>query len=168
MSCLGGGCVSILNEFEGFIEQFGFKVLITKQDKEARCPHCWDVKTQSTRPNCEVCFGTGYVSIVEEHKVRGKTASIPQSLPRQMMEAPYGTEPTPARFFYVKRDVIPSYGDIIFDTTEDSIYQVNSIEKFRLRDEIIYYRLATTSEGIKSADAIKTNMLNAFGGDSNG
>lgn len=156
--------MSLKSNFDSFIDKFGFKVLVVIQDKEEPCTHCWDAKTRTAKPGCPYCLGTRNVVRVEEHTVRSKIGTVPQTLPKTIVNTPFGTEYAPSRFYYVKKDCLTSLGDLIYDRTEDIIYTINSIEYMRLGEEVQYYRLAVTNLGIKNEATMKENILNIFGG----
>lgn len=154
--------MSLVELYNKFIQDYGFKVLITKQDPTQVCS-CNDLKTRSSKPNCPFCFGTGFVSTVEERLVRIKVGSVPVTLPNATRAEIYGTDQNSARFFYIEKGTVYHIGDLIYDRDEDIIYEINSIEPLRLaNNEIIYYRLATSNMSIKAADSKKNNILQAF------
>jgi hypothetical protein len=102
------------DDFEGILRDFGHNVLVVKQNKQLRCS-CWSEKNQETSRECPVCFGIGYVPVIEKHTTRAQIMAIPQSLPRAVEGLAMGDLISSAKAYYFKSDAGVTISDLIVE-----------------------------------------------------
>lgn len=127
-------------EFEQILAQYGYPVLVVRQNKKLRCS-CWNEKRQEADRECPICFGLGWTPIVEKHTCRESDTSVPETLALIAREATFGRMSVPGRQYYFKHDTQFVAGDLIVDVdwTEDGkpvytgrgIYEVSHVDSNR-------------------------------------
>jgi hypothetical protein len=126
--------IDIKSEFEKFIEEHGFYVILGRQTKPFHC-RCWNEQTREALPTCNICMGTGYEMNFERHKVRDYNVEFDA---RGMQVTAVGPVITPSRFFYTKIKAAPQDGMLLLNLDWNGlcpvksgmeVFQVNSVNK---------------------------------------
>jgi len=147
-------------EFEGILKDFGHNVLLIRSDTQLRCTTCWSDKTQEASRECPVCFGLGYVPIVEKHTVRVEDSSIAISYPDMAQGFKFGEMATPGFRYFMKHDAKVSIGDLIMEVEwTDSgkpvynggyLSSINHIDRKRWEGgQVIFQKVYTSDEPIE-------------------
>jgi hypothetical protein len=144
--------MDLRKEFDTILEQYGFPVLVVRSDRKLRCS-CWNEKTQEADRECPICFGLGYVPVVEKHMTRSTDTSVPESLAMLGSETPsFGAISVPGRVYYMRYNAILHPTDLIVDVDWTStgrpvyngggIYEVSHVDpkKFE-RGQLIYNKV---------------------------
>ena len=106
--------MNLREEFELILEQYGYPVLVVRQNKKRRCS-CWVEKRQEADRECPVCFGLGFNPIVEKHTTREVDTSVPETFTLIAREGKFGGMAVPGRQYYFKHDTPFVPGDLIVD-----------------------------------------------------
>jgi hypothetical protein len=127
-------------EFEQILVQYGYPVLVIRQDKKLRCS-CWSEKRQEADRECPICFGLGWTPIVEKHTTREIDTSVPETLALIARDGKFGGMAVPGRQYYFKHSIQFQPGDLIVDVdwteqgkpvyTGKGIYEVSHIDPNR-------------------------------------
>jgi hypothetical protein len=134
-------------EFDQILLQYGYPVLLIRQEKKLRCS-CWNEKRQESDRECPICFGLGWTPVAEKHTVRDLETSIPESYAFMKRGGSFGGMSVPGRQYYFRYNAQLSSGDLIVDVdwngqkpvyTGRGIYEISHIDPARYeRGEIIY------------------------------
>jgi hypothetical protein len=146
-------------EFEQILAQYGYPVLVVRQDRKLRCS-CWNEKKQEADRECPFCFGLGFTVLVEKHTVRDADASIPQTLPLIEMNGQFGGLTVPTRYYFMKHDIQLGVQDLLLDVdwtpqgkplyTGRGIYEVSHIDPQRFeRGAIVFNKVYVKDEPIE-------------------
>lgn len=162
--------MDLKREFDKTIANYGHPIFLVRSDQTMRC-RCYDSLTGSTKRDCPYCFGTGYVSRVEKHRVVDASLMPKQTMANAGVTAIFGDAMQGIRIFYMKSEVRPMPDDIIIETEFDEqgrpivptrsplvgVYTVGSVEPQRLEGgRIIFYKMAGTYD----PTAMKDRALN--------
>jgi hypothetical protein len=144
--------MDLRKEFDAILEQYGYPVLVVRSERKVRCS-CWNEKTQEATKECPVCFGLGWVPIVEKHMTRCVDTSVPESLAMLGAEkAPFGAISVPGRSYYMRYNAQLRPTDLIVDVEWNDrgkpiyngggIYEVSHVDPKRFeRGELIYNKI---------------------------
>lgn len=171
------------DDFEEILRDYGHNVLVVKQNKKLRCS-CWNERNQEVTRTCPVCFGLGYVPVIEKHTVRERTMNMPETLARAITGEPFGEMIVNGKTFYCKYDIGLSLKDLFIDVewspggkpiyNGGDILEVNYIEPKRFEGgQIAYVKVSTKDEpvhkdirGIRIASANGIKNYEILGGGS--
>ena len=142
--------MNLLSKYNQIIEKYGYDVLLVRQDKQRHCS-CFDEKTQSASRACPFCYGVGYVTKIEKHKVRDLDTGLPMSLPLLPTGSNFGVMSITSRAYFFKREVEIQENDLIIDVswngdipvyTGNGIYQISHIDPQRFEEgELIFQKV---------------------------
>lgn len=147
--------MDLREDFERILQDFGYNVLIVREDTKVRCS-CWSEKTQESPRSCPVCFGLGTVPKIEKHTTRMQDASVPISYPGMSKRTEIGDMAVPGLAYFFKHDVRLSIGDLIVEVDWSSsnkptyeggyISSVSHIDNKRWRGGQSAYQKAYTED----------------------
>lgn len=147
--------INFRHEFNEFLRDYGYDVLLQRSGRKIRC-RCWNEKYQEANPECPLCIGTGWVSRMERHTVRRKSAVQTISRPNLSQQTELGKMWIDAQTFYMHYDAHPKVGDYIYEvgwtpskkpTHIIHVYRINDV--FSNRGEngrIEYWTVSAKSE----------------------
>lgn len=147
-------------EFDEILREYGFNVLVVKSDKKLRCS-CWDEKRQEADRECPVCFGKGWVPVVEKHTVRSMDTSVPETLTMLGQDTPkIGSVAIPGRLYFTRYNIRLAPTDLIVevDWTDSGkpiyngggIYEVSHVDPKRFNQgRLIYHRTFVKDEPVE-------------------
>lgn len=135
-------------EFEEILKEYGYSVLVIRQNKKLRCS-CWVEKRQEADRECPICFGLGYNPVVEKHTTRDSDTGVPQTLPLVDVAGKFGGMAVPGRQYYFRHNVQFVPGDLIVDVdwteqgkpiyTGRGIYEISHMDPERFqRGELVF------------------------------
>lgn len=104
--------VDLRKEFKKIIDENGSYYLLVRNNKKQPCK-CIDTLYNTPNDKCPICLGTGYINKVEKIKGRVVTASIPETLPRAMVNAEPGELIVPSKQFYLSYNIMPKKKDLL-------------------------------------------------------
>lgn len=110
--------LSAIRDFESIIDEYGYDVLVVRKEKKLRCS-CWNEKRQEARRDCPVCFGLGWVPVIERHKVRDVDTSIPETLAQSIRDSRPGRISIFGRAYFFRNNIKLRKGDLIVDVEFD-------------------------------------------------
>lgn len=160
-------------EFEQILKDYGYPVLLVRQNKKLRCS-CWDEKTQTADRECPVCFGLGFVPIVEKHTAREEAITPAQSFPFIGQGSKLGEITVPGKQYYFKWNAQVMTGDLIVDVdwtdqgkpyyTGRGVYEVSQVDPERFeRGQIIYYNVYCKDQPVeKEVRGIRISNVNGI------
>lgn len=126
------------DDFDDILRDFGHEVLVVKQNKKLRCS-CWSELNQETTRTCPVCFGLGYVPIIEKHTTRTQVTTIPQTLPMAASPQTVGEMIVSGRFYFFTHNANISVKDLIVEVdwskTGRPIYNGGDISEVNFIDQ---------------------------------
>lgn len=165
--------MDLRNEFEQILRQYGYPVLVVRQNKKLRCS-CWNEKTQEADRECPVCFGLGFTPIVEKHTAREEATSPPQTFPFLAQGSQIGQMSVPGKMYYFKWTAELAPQDLIIDVdwteqgkpiyTGRGIYEISEVDAERFnRGEIIYYNVYCKDQPVeKEIRGIRITNVNGI------
>jgi hypothetical protein len=138
-------------EFDQILIGYGRPILLVRSDRKIRCS-CWDEKTQSSDRECPVCFGVGYVPVIEKHSARSMDTSVPETLAMLGEQGSFGELAVPGRQYYMRYDCKVASGSLIVDVdwsptgkpiyNGGGVYNVSHVDDKRYERGQIVYRKA--------------------------
>lgn len=170
------------DDFDGILRDFGHNVLVVKQNKKLRCS-CYNEKNQEVTRTCPVCFGLGYVPVIEKHTVRERSMAMPETLARAIADEPFGQMIVNGKTFYCRWNAGLSLKDLIIDVdwspagkpiyNGGDILEINYIDPKRFEGgQVTYLKVSTRDEpvrkeirGIRIASANGIKNYEILGGD---
>lgn len=160
------------DDFDMVLKQFGYNVLLVRQNKTLRCNNCWNEKQQEGSRDCPVCFGLGWMPIFEKHTCRSRTMSIPQTLPRAIEDIFVGHLEVGARAYYFRYNVPIDIKDLIVEVQWDKqgrpvymegyILQINYIDTNQYEDGQLTYLKAYVEDTPGRRDIRGHNIIHAI------
>ena len=150
--------VDLQKEFNKILDDEGSYILLIKPSKKIKCI-CWNDLSQSADSKCPICLGTGFTIKVERHISLSFTASVTESLPRLKRVAEPSSLTIDGKYFYLKTNSRVSQGDVIVEASFDKfgrpygqfeLFNVNQVSSFRLKNKIVYHRVACPESPINS------------------
>ncbi len=110
--------IDIRKEIEKTLAKYGHDIVYVRSDKKFRC-ECFVERSGEPRPDCSICFGTGYVVELEKKKTRRKIASVPETLIGLNKIHPSGSVVPKAYVYYFKYFESPKEDDLILEVIWD-------------------------------------------------
>lgn len=106
--------VNFRDEFDEFMKDYGYPILLQRIGGKLRC-RCWNEKYQEADSRCPICVGTGWVSRMERHTVRDKSAG--QAMQRMGLgqQTEIGKIWIDAKTIYMSHDTHPKVGDYVYE-----------------------------------------------------
>jgi hypothetical protein len=166
--------MDLRKEFDEILEKYGFNVLVVRSDRKLRCS-CWNEKTQEADRECPVCFGKGWVPVVEKHTVRSMDTSVPETLAMLGQDSSkIGGLSIPGRVYYTRYNLLISATDLIVDVDWSSngkpiyngggIYEVSHVDPKRFeKGELIYNKVYVKDEPVeKQVRGIRISNVNGI------
>lgn len=149
---------SLKQEFHEILKQYGYPVLLVRQQKEVRCS-CYDEKTQSVDRECPMCFGLGHVPIVEKHTVREVDMTVPQTMPMISQAQNFGEIAVPTRSYFFLPEAKLMEQDLIVDVgwvgeipviKKGKIWEISHIDPARFeKGELIFKKVYVKAEPVE-------------------
>lgn len=148
--------MDLRKEFDSIIRDHGHDILLVRTDRRIHCK-CFDYQNNAPDSDCPLCFGTGWITRVEKHKVVSQVASVPETLPRLSRLEEIGKLQYPAEIYYFKHNTKPKAQDLIIETDWDDygrpisrtmdIYKINHSRPMReKRGRVEYYSVAASAQ----------------------
>jgi hypothetical protein len=106
--------MDVRNEFEKILLQYGYPVLVVRANTQIRCS-CWNEKHQEADRECPICFGLGFVPVVEKWTTRDSDTAVPQTLPMISVDGKFGGMAVAGRQYYFKHNFPGKVQDLIVD-----------------------------------------------------
>lgn len=168
--------MTLRDEFDAILRDFGFNILLIRQDANIRCS-CWKEKEQESDRECPYCFGLGMVPIIEKHTVRDMVNTIPETLSRATTNTPFGAMAVPSQAFWMRYNVNVKTQDLIVPVewsgggkpvyTGGAIYEVNHVDPKRWeRGEIIFKKVSVKDQpiqkSIRGINIVNTNGIKNY------
>lgn len=146
------------DDFQDILRDYGHEVLVVKQNRRLRCS-CWNEINQEISRTCPVCFGLGFVPIVEKHTVRERTMAMPETLARAIVPEPFGEMVVNGKTFYLRHDAGLNLQDLIVEVdwsptgkpiyTGQDILEVNYIDPKRFENgQVTYLKISTRDQPV--------------------
>lgn len=160
-------------EFNKILAQYGYPVLVVRQNTKLRCS-CWNEKRQESDRECPICFGLGFVPIVEKHTTRDADTQVPQTLPMITVDSKFGGMSVPGRQYFFQHDFPGSIMDLIVDVewsetgkpvyNGGGIYQISHIDPQRFeRGETVFRKVYVKDQPVeKSIRGIRIANVNGI------
>ena len=164
-------------EFDDILETYGHNVLIVRSDRTLRCT-CWNEKTQDADRECPICFGKGWVPVIEKHTVRTQDTDNETALPAQGQGASkIGDVATPGRLYFARYNMVIRSTDLIVDVdwsetgrpiyNGGGIYEVSHVEPMRFdRGRVIFQNVYVRDEPvekiIRGINIVNTNGIKNY------
>lgn len=104
----------IHQEFDLFVEKYGYDILLVELLRHLKCA-CFTSVSGEAKGNCQDCYGSGYKTKTKTIRVRKKLNTMPQSNPTQFMIHDYGWDTTDGSVFYLRRYDVVKLGDFLID-----------------------------------------------------
>ncbi|WP_422661753.1 hypothetical protein ACK8P5_25705 (plasmid) [Paenibacillus sp. EC2-1] len=157
-------------EMDRILKQHGHPVLLQRTSRKLRCI-CWNEKHQESdlelyisiiKPgtipsSCPRCLGTGRVSRIERHTIRRHQSAQALILPQLIQSGSPGLVASDAKVFYMRYDVHPQKGDLIYEVGWDKqrpthlrqAYVIQSPEDVRLeKGRIEFYHVVAKEANV--------------------
>lgn len=166
--------IDLRAEFDEWLEDYGFDILLQRAKRRIRC-RCRSKNYQGDSSKCRICGGVGWVSRIERHKVRRESAVQIVSRPSMAEQTPLGHKWTDAQMFYMRHDVHPAPGDVIYEVGWKNGKPTNIIQTYRVNDinsmrgdngRIEFWNAATKADTIASAE-MKQILVRSIGATKN-
>lgn len=112
-----------------------------------RCSSCSQTGAYAKFPDdCEECGGVGYVQTLERYTMRKQIVGTQGSWPNTLHVFPTGVILGEGCYFFCEAEVLPKYGDLIYDqdssTNEWTVYEVNKALERRYDSRVLFWNLA--------------------------
>lgn len=118
--------MNIRKSLEAVLRKYGHDAIYIRRDTRFQC-HCYLERNGEADPNCKDCFGLGHPVVLEKIKVR---YVVDNNLQRQAELKNNYREGTnvPIQFqYFVKKEVEPKNGDMIYEVKFDSNGKVTRV-----------------------------------------
>lgn len=145
-------------EFKDILMEYGYPVLLVRQQKEVRCS-CYDEKTQSVDRECPICFGLGHVPLVEKHTIREIDVRVTETNAANFKAQNFGDMATPSRGYFFLPEVVVDDQDLILDVgwsgeypilNKGRIWEVSHVDTARfVKGEIVFKKVYVKAEPVE-------------------
>lgn len=105
--------VDLRDSFDRLMDEYGYPILLQRTGRKIRC-RCWNEKYQEADSHCPICLGTGWVSRMERHIIRDKSAIQVISRTNLSQETNLGKMWVDAKTIYMRHDSHPKVGDYLY------------------------------------------------------
>lgn len=141
--------LNLREEMDELFVEFGYYVLLQRTSRKIHCS-CWNEQSQEGNSKCTKCNGTGWLIKIERHKTRKQDGANTPSKPNLNQQVEVGNVWTSSSVFYLRHDVNPQVGDIIYEVGWNNNRPINLINAHQIshvepcrgnHGRIEYYRI---------------------------
>ncbi|MES9681829.1 hypothetical protein ABWK22_02690 [Gottfriedia acidiceleris] len=120
--------IDLAQEFKNILEEYGYDVLVLRQDKKLFCT-CYNEVTQEVSRDCPLCLGMGYTFTAERHTTRSEGAVGATQLINALKTEDIGAVLTSDRKYYFLPNMIANEKDLIVEVDWDQFGNPSYSEK---------------------------------------